>query len=72
MLSTGQIALSPRELQVMQLLANGDTEEACAVRLGISRRTVQDYKRAVRDKLQVRSTTQAVAILVTAKIVQVG
>jgi two-component system response regulator FixJ len=52
--------LTPRELEVMDLVTQGCTSAAIADRLGISSRTVESYRVQIMDKMQAPS----VAVLV--------
>ena len=52
--------LTPREAQVMDLVIEGFTSEAIALRLGISQRTVESYRVQIMDKMQAES----IAVLV--------
>jgi two-component system, NarL family, response regulator LiaR len=52
--------LSERELSVLRMTARGMSNEAIALDLGISARTVQAHLSNVFDKMQVESRTQAV------------
>jgi two-component system response regulator FixJ len=52
--------LTPRELEVMDLVVQGFTSAAIALRLGISIRTVESYRVQIMDKMQAPS----VAVLV--------
>jgi DNA-binding CsgD family transcriptional regulator len=56
--------LSPREHEVVELLAAGLTGEQVAVRLGISPATVRVHIRNATAKLGASTRTQAVAIAV--------
>lgn len=53
-------ALTPREVEVFDLVAQGCTSQAIAMRLGISPRTVESYRVQIMDKLEAAS----VAVLV--------
>ena len=53
--------LSPREREVLELLARGYLYKEIADNLGISVPTVNTYIRRIYEKLQVRSRAQAVA-----------
>ena len=53
-------SLSPRELEVLQLLADGVTTRAIAHQLGISYSTVRTHVRSISHKLGARSTLNAV------------
>jgi two-component system response regulator FixJ len=52
--------LTPREAQVMELVVEGFTSQAIALRLGISQRTVESYRVQLMEKMQAES----VAVLV--------
>jgi DNA-binding NarL/FixJ family response regulator len=54
-------ALSPREQEVLDCLANGFLYKEIAEKLGISYETVHTYIRRIYEKLQVRTRTEAVA-----------
>jgi DNA-binding NarL/FixJ family response regulator len=54
-------ALSPRELDVLRLLADGLTDRAIAEQLGISARTVETHVGSILHKLAVRNRAQAAA-----------
>jgi DNA-binding CsgD family transcriptional regulator len=60
----GKGVLSPREHQVVELLASGNTGEEVAERLGISPATVRVHVRNATAKLGASTRTQAVAIAV--------
>jgi PAS domain S-box-containing protein len=60
----GSGVLSPREHQVVELLASGHTGEEVAERLGISPATVRVHVRNATGKLGASTRTQAVAIAV--------
>jgi len=52
--------LTPREFEVLQLLAEGLTNKAIALRLGISANTVKFHINAILQKLSAQSRTEAV------------
>jgi DNA-binding NarL/FixJ family response regulator len=52
--------LTPREMEVLQLLAEGLTNKAIAHRLEISEHTVKFHVNAIMGKLQAQSRTEAV------------
>jgi PAS domain S-box-containing protein len=60
----GKGVLSPREHEVVELLASGNTGEEVAERLGISPATVRVHVRNATGKLGASTRTQAVAIAV--------
>jgi len=55
-------APTPRELQVLQLLAEGLTNRAIAIKLDISEHTVKFHVNAILNKLDAQSRTEAVVI----------
>lgn len=52
-------ALSPRQLEILQLLAQGNTVKEIADQLRLSVETVRSYVKVVYQKLHVRSRTEA-------------
>jgi two-component system response regulator FixJ len=52
--------LTPRELEVMDLVVQGFTSSAIADRLGISVRTVESYRMQIMDKMQATSVSMLV------------
>ncbi len=54
--------LSPREQQVLQLIADGFENKQIARELGLSEATVKTYLRGVFDRLDVSSRAEAVAV----------
>ena len=59
--ATGDIALSPRELEVLALLAEGASNKLIARRLGISSHTAKYHVASLLEKLDAVSRTDAVA-----------
>jgi DNA-binding CsgD family transcriptional regulator len=57
----GEIALSPRELEVLALLAEGASNKLSARRLGISAHTAKYHVASLLEKLDAVSRTDAVA-----------
>ena len=51
---SGEVALTPREKDVLRLIAQGLASKEIADRLGISTRTVEAYRVAIMDKVGVR------------------
>ena len=54
--------LTARELEILRLLAGGDSNKTMANRLGISVHTVKFHVSSILDKLGVSSRTEAVAL----------
>jgi len=48
--------LTPREREVVQLIAEGNTSREIAQRLGLKTKTVQNYRTQIMDKLGVKTT----------------
>lgn len=57
-------SLSPRELEVLGLVAHGMTNKEIAYRLRISERTVQFHMNAIFNKTGVSTRTEAVALAI--------
>jgi DNA-binding NarL/FixJ family response regulator len=53
--------LSPRETEILDLLCRGLTAPQVAVELGLSRGSVKNKRRAIYQKLHVRTLAQACA-----------
>jgi DNA-binding NarL/FixJ family response regulator len=51
-------ALSPREREVLQLLAEGKSSKDIAARLGLAVPTVETHRRQIMDKLEIRTIAQ--------------
>lgn len=52
--------LTPREKQILQYASNGETQQAIADKLYISRRTVNNHLLSINEKLMVHSTVAAI------------
>ncbi|GAB4433076.1 MAG: hypothetical protein Fur0044_30620 [Anaerolineae bacterium] len=63
-LETASVAppLSPRELEVLTLVAVGLTNKEIAFRLGLSERTIQFHLNSIFNKTNTRSRTEATAL----------
>jgi len=57
---TQESELSPRELEVLKLLAEGDSYKACADRLNVSIDTIRFHVRHIYERLHVHSRSSAV------------
>lgn len=58
--SAEQVSLSPREMEILELICQGASNKAIARRLGISYQTVKNHVTAILQKLGVKDRTQAV------------
>jgi DNA-binding NarL/FixJ family response regulator len=58
-LQSGTDPLTPRELEVLQLLALGPSNREIAAQLNINERTVSTHVRSILDKLHLANRTQA-------------
>lgn len=54
------VLLSPREREVLALLVEGKTSKEVAAVLGLSERTVEGHRAAIRDKVGARTTAELV------------
>jgi DNA-binding CsgD family transcriptional regulator len=61
---------SPRELQVLRLLAIGQSNKEIGLALGISTRTVETYRARIIRKLSLHSTAELVRYAIRHKIVE--
>ena len=57
-----QLGLTPRELEILELMANGLSNREIAEKLFVSENTVKTHSSRVFDKLNARRRTQAVQI----------
>lgn len=55
-----RLGISPRELEVLQLMANGLSNQEIAARLFVSLNTVKTHSARVFEKMEVKRRTQAV------------
>ena len=60
---TGSLPLTPRELEVIELVATGSTDQQIADALFIARRTVTSHLANIRCKLGVNNRTAAVVLV---------
>lgn len=56
------VSLTPRQLEILSLVAQGATDNEIALRLVISAQTVSVHVRAIRQAFGARSRSQAVAL----------
>ena len=61
--------LTPRERQVLQLVAEGNTNRQVAVNLGISIKTVEKHRFSLMEKLNIRDVTGLVRFAVSEGII---
>ncbi len=66
------IPLTPREVEVLRLLAQGLDNEAIAQRLVVTKRTVQNHVSNIYGKLEVASRTEAMLYAIRHELVQVS
>jgi LuxR family maltose regulon positive regulatory protein len=62
--------LTPRELEVLQLLAAGDSNQTIADKLVITVRAVKKHTGNIYGKLGVKSRTQAIALAHELKLIE--
>lgn len=63
-------SLSPRERQIIQLLAEGKSNKEVAVSLGISVRTAENHRARIMRKLQLRTLSDLVRHAIRNKIIE--
>ena len=56
--ATSSASLTPRELEIVQLLAEGKANKQVAAELGISVRTVETHRQHIMQKLRIRSVVE--------------
>jgi two-component system, LuxR family, response regulator FixJ len=64
-------SLTPREREVLELLADGKQNKVMAGELGLSQRTVEIHRANVMDKMQARSVAQLVRMLLDLRATRV-
>jgi DNA-binding NarL/FixJ family response regulator len=64
--------LSARELEVLRLLARGDSNKEIAAQLTLSENTIKTHLSRIFDKLGARSRTEAVMIAIQRGLVRAG
>jgi DNA-binding NarL/FixJ family response regulator len=64
--------LTPRERELLQLLAQGEANKQAAVILGLSEETVKTHVRNILGKLQVRDRTEAVTVALRRGIIRLS
>jgi DNA-binding NarL/FixJ family response regulator len=69
--ATPRLALTSREREILELIADGARNRVIAARLGISRHTVKFHVASVLVKLGARSRTEAVALALRAGLLAV-
>lgn len=63
--------LTPRELEIFELLINNETTKTIANKLSISEKTVRNHISNVIGKLGVSSRTQAIIMLAKSGMIQI-
>lgn len=66
----GEVELSPREREVLQLVADGMSTKQASVELGIAESTVKTYLRVIFDKLGATHRAHAVALALRHRIIE--
>jgi DNA-binding NarL/FixJ family response regulator len=64
------VRLSPRELEVLQLVAEGNANKQVAVELGISAKTVEKHRHNIMEKLQLYHTAGLTRYAITKGIIE--
>jgi DNA-binding NarL/FixJ family response regulator len=68
----GSRVLSPREREVLQLLAEGKSSKDIATRLAIAATTVESHRRQIMDKLAIRSIAELTKYAVREGLTSLG
>ncbi len=68
----GDVGLTPRELEVLQLLGQGRDPRAISKEIGVSMHTCRGYIKAILAKLDVHSQLEAVVVGTRLGLIQVG
>jgi DNA-binding NarL/FixJ family response regulator len=63
-------AITPREREIVQLLAEGNSNKETAVALGVSVKTIEAHRANIMRKLRMRSVTDLVRYAIRNKLVQ--
>jgi two-component system response regulator NreC len=71
-LGKGLEVLSERELQVLELLAQGLTNPQIGTRLGISHKTVARHRERIMGKLNLHSSTELVKFAIRTGLIDIG
>jgi two-component system response regulator FixJ len=64
-------SLTPREREVLDLLADGKQNKVMAAQLGLSQRTVEIHRANVMEKMQARSVAQLVRMLLDVRAARI-
>ena len=64
-----ELGITPRELEILQLIAAGMSNREIASRLFVSENTVKTHSARLFDKLQAKRRTQAVQLAKAAQLI---
>jgi DNA-binding NarL/FixJ family response regulator len=64
------VALTPREREIVQLVAEGQTIKEAAAKLGLSVKTIESHRANIMKKLRLRSVSEIVRYAIRNKIVE--
>jgi two-component system, NarL family, response regulator NreC len=64
--------LSKREIQVMKMVASGESNHEIGEKLGISPKTVARHRERIMEKLDIHSTTELVKFAIRTGMVNIG
>jgi DNA-binding NarL/FixJ family response regulator len=70
-IQTSKQTLSPREIEVLRLIAVGESNRAIATQLGINEETVKSHVKNILAKLDARNGTHAVALALRRGIIEI-
>lgn len=66
-----KVKLSKRQLEVVDLIASGDTSKQAAQKLGVSKRTIDFHLDKVYKKLNVKNRLQAIRVLTNLGVISI-
>jgi len=70
MIAVDVVELNKREIQILTWSARGRTSQEIALKLGLSKRTVDSYIDSARTKLHATTRTHAVVKAVTRRLIR--
>ena len=67
--SVKELTLTARELEVLQLVANGKSSKAIAIELFISSNTIEAHRKQILKKMEAKNMAEAISIAFRNKII---
>jgi DNA-binding NarL/FixJ family response regulator len=69
---SGLVSLTPRQIAVLQLIAEGLTAKEIAVRLGLSPRTAEFHRQCIMERLNLHSTAELTRFAISEGLIHVA